>query len=372
MSIEEVIEIYIPDDPEIQDFHSLCNVEKLKIIKLGLALYKGGNQKLQYLNNGEWEKQIESIKEIHKAEKENLENKVSTADQRLVDYTREAKSRQDIIMDEIRGTEQQRYKSQITHLESEKERLDCKVATMRDDFDEKFDTRLSASRTFYENKLTSLQDKLDQVRSDYEEKTKTGIMRSQNSTIKGQDGEEYVLGQLNMLFPRAEIEDTHKVPNRGDFIMREDNFTMMIETKNYSKNVQKSEIDKFYRDIDNPANSDIQCAVFVSLQTGICCKDDFEFEIRSKIPILFIHKLQDNFTNLIMAVKFFRLMTGQNGLDLSSKETIDSFKNLSKNMKNNFNKQKTKLDRYYTEHLALMVDQQANTAELYKLVNVKF
>ena len=65
MSIEEVIEIYIPDDPEIQEFHSLCNVEKLKIIKLGLALYKSGNQKLQYLNNDEWEKQIESIKEIH-------------------------------------------------------------------------------------------------------------------------------------------------------------------------------------------------------------------------------------------------------------------------------------------------------------------
>jgi hypothetical protein len=73
-----------------------------------------------------------------------------------------------------------------------------------------------------------------------------------------------------------------------------------------------------------------------------------------------------------MAVKFFKLMTGQNGLDISSKETIDSFKNLSKSMKNNFNKQKTKIDRYYTEHLALMAEQQANTVELYKLVNVKF
>jgi hypothetical protein len=372
MSTEEVIEIYIPDDPEIQEFHSLCIAEKLKIIKLGLALYKSGNQKLQYLNNDEWEKQIDEIKATHNTEKERLEDKVSVANQRLLEYTLDSKSRQDIIMDEVRGTEQQRYKSQISHLESEKERLDNKVATMRDDFDEKFDTRLTASRTFYEDKLTSLQDKLDQVRSDYEEKTKTGIMRSQNSTIKGQDGEEYVLGQLNMLFPRAEIEDTHKVPNRGDFIMREDDFTMMIETKNYSKNVQKSEIDKFYRDIDNPANSDIQCAVFVSLQTGICCKDDFEFEIRNKIPILFIHKLQDNFSNLIMAVKFFKLMTGQNGLDLSGKETIDSFKNLSKSMKNNFNKQKTKIDRYYAEHLALMAEQQANTFELYKLVNVKF
>jgi len=372
MSTEEVVEVYIPDDPEIQEFHSLGNEEKLNIIKLGLAVYRSGNRKLQYLNNNEWEKQIEALKSTHTVETEKLEDDLSAAQQRLTEYTRGAQSRQEILIDEIRTAEKRRHMSQISQLESDKERLNTKVATIRDELDARFDTRLTDSRTFYENKLTSLQDKMDKVRNDYDEKTKIGIMRSQNSTIKGQDGEEYVLGQLNMLFPRAEVEDTHKVPNRGDFILREDDFTMMIETKNYSKNVQKSEIDKFYRDIDNPANSDVQCAVFVSLQTGICCKDDFEFEIRNKIPILFIHKLQDNFANLIMAVKFFKLMTGQNGLDLSSKETIDSFKNLSKSMKNNFNKQKTKIDRYYAEHLALMAEQQANTVELYKLVNVKF
>ena len=41
-------------------------------------------------------------------------------------------------------------------------------------------------------------------------------------------------------------------------------------------------------------------------------------------------------------------------------------------MKNNFNKQKTKIDRYHAEHVALMAEQQANIVELYKLVNVKF
>jgi hypothetical protein len=372
MSTEEVVEVYIPDDPDIQEFHSLSNEQKLKIIKLGLAMSASGNRKLQYLNNSEWEKRIESLKERHATEKERLEDRASATDQRLLEYTKESKSRQDVLVEEIRVAEKRRYKSQIEQLESDKERLGDKIATIHDDLDTKLEARIASSRTFYEGKLASIQDKLDRVRDEYEEKTQARIVRSQNSTIKGQDGEEYVLGQLNMLFPRAELEDTHKVPGRGDFIMREDDFTMMIETKNYSKNVQKSEIDKFYRDVDNPANSDIQCAVFVSLQTGICCKDDFEFEIRNKIPILFIHKLQNNFTNLIMAVKFFKLMTGQNRLDLSSKETIDSFKNLSKSMKHNFNKQKTKIDRFYAEHLNLLADQQAHTAELYKLVGVKF
>ena len=51
-----------------------------------------------------------------------------------------------------------------------------------------------------------------------------------------------------MMFPSADIEDTHNIPHRGDFIMRLNEITMMIETKNYSRNVQKSEVDKFYRD----------------------------------------------------------------------------------------------------------------------------
>ena len=175
-----------------------------------------------------------------------------------------------------------------------------------------------------------------------------------------------------MLFPKAEIEDTHKVPGRGDFILREEDFVMMIETKNYSKNVQKSEVDKFYRDVDNSANSDVKCAVFVSLYTGICCKDDFSFEIRNMIPILFIHKLQDNFTNLVLAVKFFKLILDQSGLDLSDKAVLDGFKNMASSIKRNFNKQRSKLDRFHADQMALITEQECSMVDLYKLVKQPF
>ena len=48
----------------------------------------------------------------------------------------------------------------------------------------------------------------------------------------------------------------------------------------------------------------------VSLNTGICCKEDFELEIRNNKPILFLHKLQDNLYHLRLAVKFFKLILG--------------------------------------------------------------
>ena len=95
-----------------------------------------------------------------------------------------------------------------------------------------------------------------------------------------------------MLFPTYDIQDTHSQPGRGDFILNDGNeFTMMIENKNYRRNVQKSEIDKFYRDIDNPANNDIKCALFISLSSGIATKNDFQFEIRNMIPIIFLHNI---------------------------------------------------------------------------------
>ena len=146
----------------------------------------------------------------------------------------------------------------------------------------------------------------------------------------------------------------------------------MIETKNYSRNVQKSEVDKFYRDIDNPANNDIQCAVLVSLNTGICSKDDFEFEVRNNIPILFIHRLQENFTNLQLAVKFFKLITERKDLDLSNRETIDAFKNMSAVLKRNFTKQRSKLDKYHADQLNLIAGQETKIVQLYQLINVRF
>ena len=131
-----------------------------------------------------------------------------------------------------------------------------------------------------------------------------------------------------------------------------------MRQKTIQKNVQKSEVDKFYRDIDNPANNDIKCAVFVSLHSGICCKDDFSFEIRNMIPIIFIHKLHDNFTNLVLAVKFFKLILDQNGLDLSDKSVVFGFKNLASTIKRNITKQRSKLDRYHSEQLALIEEQE--------------
>ena len=146
----------------------------------------------------------------------------------------------------------------------------------------------------------------------------------------------------------------------------------MVENKNYSKNVQKSEIDKFYRDLERESNNDIQCAVFVSMNTGICNRDDFAFEVRNGKPIIFIHKLRDNVHSLKMAINFFKNILSLKNIDLSDKDVICGFKNVSTNVKRNFNKQKTILDKFHSEAVDGLAKLEGQMTDLYKLVNLTY
>lgn len=357
----DVIETYILDDPTISKFHSLSLAEKKRVIRLGMLFIENGNTSTQLWENDEWDKKLQNTIKSYEEKLASIQLKLNKSNLDFKDYCSSRDKHQQTLIDSAIVAEQQKYASQIKALQDTNNSLRKDLSDIHVTLEEKFNTRLMKT-------IEQYNDKMETMRQDYENK----LSRTVNSTLKGKDGEVYVYGKLNMMFPKADIEDTHNFPHRGDFIMRENGFTMMIETKNYSKNVQKSEIDKFYRDIDEPGNSDIQCAVFVSLHTGICNKDDFQFEIRNMIPILFIHKLNENFDNLFLAVKFFKLIIDQTGLDLSSKEVLDAFKNISTTIKRNFRKQKTILDKYHSEQMQLITSQSTNIVDLYNIIKVKY
>ena len=67
----EVVEVYIPNDESIDDFFSLKNSDKLKVIQLGMEFFKQGNTKIQYWNNKDWEDKINDLERKHKGEYDN-------------------------------------------------------------------------------------------------------------------------------------------------------------------------------------------------------------------------------------------------------------------------------------------------------------
>ena len=366
--MSKFIEIQLPINSDIDKFHTLDNINKIKVIKLGLLFIDKGNDHLQMWDNHQWQDKIDIINHKYNKEILQLKDTIQHLNDSHINYCNIQKKQQDNIINNAVLAEKTKYESEINSLNTRNISLMDKLHLLHESLEDKYNNRLTNIRMNCELKVKTIQDTLDSVRQKYEEQ----FARTQNSSLKGKDSEKYVYSKLNLMFPKADIEDTHSIPHRGDFIMRENDFIMMIETKNYSRNVTKNEIDKFYRDIDNPANSDLQCAVFLSQYTGICNKDDFCFEIRNDIPILFLHKLHDNYENLFLVVKFFKLIINQVNIDFKEKEILDSFKNVASTIKRNFTKQKSIVDKYHTQQIKLISDQQLNIADLYSILKVKF
>jgi hypothetical protein len=365
---ENMTEVYLLNEDKINDFFPLKCEEKTKVIELGLVCYKSGIHKGKEWTNESHTKEIEGIQQYHKREKEEWKERICGIEN--------SKNRR---IEEIEQEQKHNYSNEIKQLNKAHMELttqlteyQMKYNEVHTQLDEKYNQRLREKEIMYEKRIDKQTEQMETIRKQYDERMQEHVIRTQKSTYKGQDGEEYIQNQLNMLFPKAEIEDTHSIPGRGDFIMRDDDLIIMIENKNYSKNVQKSEIDKFYRDMDSEANKDIQCGILVSLNSGICCKEDFELEIRNNKPILFLHRLQDNLFHLRLAIKFFKLILNGKKCDFSNAEITGGFKNIAKTMKRNFTKQKKLLDKYHNDQLAMIAESETWVGALYSLLHIKY
>lgn len=371
----EVIEVYVPISNTIDDFFTLTAKDKLKVIQLGLEFYKQGNTKMQYWNNKDWEDKISSINTQHINKQNLLQSEIDNLNNYVTQIKNDFTKQKSDLRESIQSDYDTRYSKQIVDLREQQESLrdqrdkwNEKYNSLFKELDDKYQIRLSEERERSDKLVKSLRDDLDREKERYMQQ----LTISQNSTLKGQQGEEFTFKQLNLLFPSSEIQDTHSESGRGDFIVRKDDIVMMVENKNYSKNVQKSEIDKFYRDLDRESNNDLQCAVLVSMHTGICGREDFEFEVRNNKPILFLHKLSSNFTNLELAFKFFKLILDQKDLDLSNKEVAGLFKNIATSIKRNFKKLKKQLDKFHSDQTETLIQNESHIMDLYKAMKINF
>ena len=371
----EVVEVYIPNDESIDDFFSLKNSDKLKVIQLGMEFFKQGNTKIQYWNNKDWEDKINDLERKHKGEYDNNNTIIDSLNSQINTLKKDFITQKRNLQEAIENDFDTRYKKQLVDLKLQQQELreqrdkwNEKYNSLYKELDDKFQSRLLDERTRNESIVKSLHVDLDKERQRFLQQ----LTISQNSTLKGQQGEEFIFKKLNLLFPSSEILDTHSESGRGDFIVRKDDIVLMVENKNYSKNVQKSEIDKFYRDLDRESNNDIQCAVLVSMHTGICGREDFEFEVRNNKPILFLHKLANNFTNLEIAFKFFKLILNQKDIDLNNKEIAGLFKNIAASIKRNFKKLKKQLDKFHSDQTDTLVQNESLVFDLYKAMKIDF
>ncbi len=112
---------------------------------------------------------------------------------------------------------------------------------------------------------------------------------------KGNFGEKFIEQYLYDKFSSCNITDTHKNTSYGDMLFKFDKLNTMVESKNVI-NLKKDDINKFYKDVKiRTDNSEINSALFISLnECNLSDNRYFTFEIKNKIPIIFISNVFKN------------------------------------------------------------------------------
>ena len=116
----------------------------------------------------------------------------------------------------------------------------------------------------------------------------TDVFLSKNASIKGATSENILETQLSCMFPNYDIERTTNDTASGDFILRtNDKPDILLENKNYKKNVHKTEVEKFLRDVQEMNIS----GILVSQSAGISGKNDFsiDFVNNNRNSVLYSH-----------------------------------------------------------------------------------
>lgn len=143
-----------------------------------------------------------------------------------------------------------------------------------------------------------------------------------NSSKKGEYAENILSSRLPEAFPEAEIVDTHNETNSGDFhIVMDNRPKILIESKNFSGNVPKRDIDKFYKDIQIQNCCGILCNTF----GGIANKKHFEIDIIDNNILVFVHNYQFDTSQLQLAAnviynthRLIKEKTEESSISLSS------------------------------------------------------
>ena len=373
----EYVDFHLKANSATLAFLKLSDVDKIHAIELGMKFLNMGNQQIQGWNNEQWNTKLVNERERFEKRFEQIKTELQAEKRKAVTLDQQHKSEIQSITHQIKEQVKARYISDIEGLQLKLERYEKKLQDSntenRNLFKQAYE-EFEVKRTENEKRW---EIKYEKLRKDYELKLSVEkkekeqlITTTQNSTIIGQVGEDFTLQELNKRFPRAEIEDTHKQKGRGDFIFKEDSFCMLIETKNYSKNVTKPEVDKFYRDID--INHDIHCGLFISIKSGICARDDFQLEVRSGKPIIFLHNISKNVHNLELAVTLFKLILKTDSIDLGCKEIIDKIKISIPIIKRNWNKMRQKVRKFERELLECVADQETHIRNIFDLLSLKY
>jgi len=167
------------------------------------------------------------------------------------------------------------------------------------------DARIETTLNETDKKMGVLQSVItDNIRTQQTLQINVGDMlkKFENSSAKGNASEQLIYNILISLFPCAQIDHVgNDKKETGDIMFeRKNKPRILIENKDYeSKNVQKTEVEKFIRD----CGTQNCCGIMFSQNNGIANKDNFELQIHNKHVLLYVHEVNFEAAKIKMAIE---------------------------------------------------------------------
>jgi len=372
----EQLEVYIEPSEYNKRFKTLNDPYKNLVISLGLKMMDKGLKEVEMWKNNEWQEKINFIENSKKKESDRLNEIIDRKNQKISDFIEEQKENTVIIKKQVEEQAKSIYESKIKSME---DKLNDNLQTienekesrwkLQEDFHKQLSDKIDLIRKEEEEKRVSLRREYDTLLEKERDKYMEFSKRQENSTLLGQDGENFTYHNLNMLFPKSDVIDTHEQNQCGDFKLVYNNMPILLEVKNYKGNVLKKEIIKFQRDMEY--QSEMKGGVFISLKSGISARSDFQLEVYDGKPVIFLTYVKDNMEKIRLAVKFIETIVKEN-IDLKNEEIVGGLKKLIPMIKRKWNTLKGTLENFKNKMSRELLEQESNNIEIFKIIGMKY
>lgn len=289
MSSLKVVQITIPNDRNMPDIISTFSPEEnYLMLKIGSETLIEGRKVMTNLTSDEVYKKIEND---FKKEIESLANEIELEKQT-------SKKMQEKIA--------QMYESQIELLNKKLENLMEQIKSYEKDMSCSLQEEVNKVKEKYDllleekDKQYQMQNQLN--REAFDKAAKLLDKTANKSSISLGDSGEQIFENLADTFKdfvNFKMENKAKQSHKGDFHLFFNDFNVLVDSKNYTSNISKKEIQKIESDLNT--NGNMNFAWLVSLNTNICEYNKFPIMSKwittddGKVKcILMINNLLDN------------------------------------------------------------------------------
>ena len=242
------VQITLPNSKCIYSFLLLNIEQQIKVIEMGISAVELIEKRRVRESNIELNDQVTKMEAKYELAIHKLKDNIKLKNEECTKLKQSFANKEKNLYDNITNSIELQFKQKINTKKEEIEKLQGENKGYCLDLKNSSEKHYNEERGRTEKIHKTYQNEINVLRTNYEEKMQDIMNKicktEENSSIKGKNSENAMLQNLNILFPKNVIEDTHKEPGKGDFIMTDmEDVKILLENKDYKLSVPKKEID---------------------------------------------------------------------------------------------------------------------------------